>query len=770
MSLNKPIGASELPEKVQIIVGDTLRKVIFEKRNGALRSSSRDYKGIELESGKEVDEGVPYDVVILSDTNPDDPNKGKLIGRVIGQTSEVSEEKWKEVEERVTGVEKASRKATKRAAEIGALSELTTGKPMTLAERLGMSTEEAIEDFKKRVQEHEARQGSARERAERISESSAESKRTQAAIKEERAAIQEVESVLGPDSVPTLEQALVSFRLMELKEALRQDADLDEEKERLAHPPKLSLSREADAEHKLRSIKRKLKGIGVTSAAAEATADIEPKLEAIEEKREALMQESPEAFIGLHLKDLKKYRREFESGKIVETPYVEKQALEMEACVHRGQPVFIYGHLGSGKTELALHVAFKVLEERDDLVEKDVKGRIVKDKRHALVISGSKYMSQSEMYGHQVLKASEEGSTVSDFYLGPVYQAMEDGRPLVIDEVNAIPHEVLISLNHVLTRRPGDVINVQQDSGKQIIVKDGFSVIMTGNLNVGAGESAQKYVSRERMDPAFISRLKLMEHDYLPQNTDLPFKDASGVTTPSIEGVKNELYSVLVASMMDRQGNMEAPAEALEQLWQLASVARKTQEAFSGKRKAEYAQAGGRSVQVPIQYAVISMRGLKNVIDTWQADAYQKPLEREIFDVLIKDQPLPQERAWLYQLFQNEGFFKDSDGWVNSSSLQNVQNSFDVKPPKAGRGKTELEFHTPRELVQLLYGDIPERKRFPVYRGGEKEEADTGFDAEKAEKLAEYQAFAEKVAEEIKGLESMVAAHCELEQKAASAA
>jgi MoxR-like ATPase len=90
----------------------------------------------------------------------------------------------------------------------------------------------------------------------------------------------------------------------------------------------------------------------------------------------------------------------------------------------------------------------------------------------------------------QTYLAQFKGGTISDFFMGPIYCAMAEGRPVIIDEVNAIPHEVLISLNHILTRKVGDKINVQQNTGTQVEVKEGFGVMMTGNLNQGQ----EKYI------------------------------------------------------------------------------------------------------------------------------------------------------------------------------------------------------------------------------------------------------------------------------------
>lgn len=822
----EPGAANEKPLLEKIEVGEHL-EMVFRQRRDKWVSSAPDRKSAYLEDGAVAEPGKVYKVVVLQDTQSKDVGDGKLIVRIVAEGSDISEDRWKEVERQVISAEAPSLMGAKRSAEVNLLSELATANPFIAAERAGLTPEQALEKFKADVQAHEERQGREPAEARHVAQSGFESRRAEQALQEEAVQKQEVLRLLGPAGTKTLESTLISLRWKELAAALRADQKIEKEMAALAHPPQLTLAREPEAERRTRSLKKKLRAMGVTNATAKAEFDTRKRYDELQAEREALMQESPEAFISLHLKDLKQYHEQLETGKIVETPYVKQQTLELESSALRGEPVFIYGHLGSGKTELALHAAKRLLNNREDLVERDGNGEIVNDNRHALVVSGSKYMAQSELYGHQVLTvdnfdkaqihevisevekefsiwknkneaelkrvdsderlamenlahdrilqaylSSKRGGTISDFYLGPVYQAMEQGRPIIIDEVNAIPHEVLISLNHILTRRPGDTINIQQDSGRMITVKEGFTVIMTGNLNVGAGETVQKYVNREKLDPAFISRLKLMEHDYLPQATGTNFMDQHGNLVVNAENVEKELYTILLASMMDPNGNIEAPSGALKQVWDLANVARATQEAFAGKRTAEFARAGERAFPVPVQYAILSIRQLKSVIEAWQSEAYQKPLEQVIFETVIKDQPLPQERAWLYQQFQNVGFFKEADGWTNANQLTNVQSSFNVKPPKGKKRADEtlqLSFYTPRELVSTLYGDVPERKRWPIFGQAESEDDGEMSDMEKAEKLAEFREFQEQMEREIAELDKLVGDHCALELAEAGA-
>src|SRR3990172_9060538 len=60
--------------------------------------------------------------------------------------------------------------------------------------------------------------------------------------------------------------------------------------------------------------------------------------------------------------------------------------------------------------------------------------------------------------------------------LGPFLRAMREGRPIILDEMNAIPHHVLIILNDYLTRQSGDIITPPFPDMEPFEVLPGFTV------------------------------------------------------------------------------------------------------------------------------------------------------------------------------------------------------------------------------------------------------------------------------------------------------
>ena len=151
----------------------------------------------------------------------------------------------------------------------------------------------------------------------------------------------EVKQLLG--EVGSLERSLVVLQKKNLIAALREDRSLTKRRR--------ELTEEENA------ILENLDTPG--GSGLEALEDIRTELNAVTNEYEMLVQSSPEAFYGLHLKELKEYKKELKHGRIVETPYVQNKAEDIVAHLQANRPVLVYGHFGSGKTELAMHVARK---------------------------------------------------------------------------------------------------------------------------------------------------------------------------------------------------------------------------------------------------------------------------------------------------------------------------------------------------------------------------------------------------------------------------
>lgn len=595
-------------------------------------------------------------------------------------------EQWGKIEENLNKSEEKKRQAA------NASRVLYDETGVVKRDRNGKSTEEVIEKSKRpRV--------------------------TGKALEREKSFKVEAENILGAENSP--ERTLINFRKENLIKALRYERAVQEQRKKL-------LSEESE-------ILKEFDG-APSGEEMEALDEIRDELQENKELREKSLKLNPEAYFGLHLKQLKEYKKELEEGKIVETDYVKEQMEDIAVHLRANKPVLIYGHLGSGKSELAMHAAKKITG------------------KEALIISGSKNISQAEFYGHQILTVDEKtGSTKSDFFMGPIYQAMEEGKIVIIDEVNAIPHEVLISLNHILTRKAGDRINIQQDSGREIEIKDGFGIIMTGNLNQGQ----EKYIDRQDMDPAFLSRLHKIEYDYLPQSIE--------GTLESETGRENELFQLLLANVMDKNGNMEIPEDSPRKLWNLAKSARLIQNVFAGKEidgAYYFREAGGRAAKYFLQESVLSIRALENIISQWKSEGYEKELDYYIYNNFVKEGTVDSDRAYLYQVLKDQfGFFK-SDGWEQNPDYGTggIVNSFEIKSPK--NKPAARKFFGPRETAEFAFGKAPERIEWPKDLSAENLQEN-----EINPEIMELEEFKDKLKKEMEEIFNEIGEVCEIENK-----
>ena len=354
---------------------------------------------------------------------------------------------------------------------------------------------------------------------------------------------------------------------------------------------------------------------------------------------------------------LLEYRRQLLSDGFVETPGVKNEVIRILSHLQLGIPVLLRGHLGAGKTEVALHVSRRYfggepefISGSEEATKYDIYGRTQigvrpeEEKVREFKSRMDEYLRMNPTAGKKEIKDIErqyyetivvKGLTTSFFQYGPLVRAIRQGKPLVIDEMDGIPHSIIMRLNHVLTRRPGDVIKVQESGDEEILVKNGFCVIATGNIK------SFRY-KREELDAAFLSRWW-----------------SDDITYPS----QKETYEILVASLLDRRGNLQVSGmEDLDDLKRLTFAASEIQKIFTGEQL-DYLGEGAdaaRKIPASLKKSVLSLRHLWNIVRPWKAHNFDKPLENYILNEFIKPS-VAEDQIYLLQLFCRFRFYK---GWA----------------------------------------------------------------------------------------------------------
>ncbi len=353
-------------------------------------------------------------------------------------------------------------------------------------------------------------------------------------------------------------------------------------------------------------------------------------------------------------RELLEYRRQLLNGGFVETPSIRDEVMKVVSHSQLGIPVLLRGHLGAGKTEVALHVARKYfgcepefISGSEEATKYDIYGRTQigvrpqKDRIREFEHHMREYARWNPDAPKEELKEVEKqyyqaivvkGLTISFFQYGPLVRAMRDGKPLIIDEMDGIPHSIIMRLNHVLTRRPGDTVKVQENGGGDIMVKKGFAVLATANIK------SARY-KREELDAAFLSRWWSNDIRYTP---------------------RHETYQILVASLLDRRGNLQIKGpEDLDDLKRLTEAAAEIQRIFTGEQVDYFGEGADAAREIPasLKKSVLSLRHLWNIVRPWKARNFDRPLESYILNEFIRP-AVVEDQVYLVQLFCRFRFFK----------------------------------------------------------------------------------------------------------------
>lgn len=475
--------------------------------------------------------------------------------------------------------------------------------------------------------------------------------------------------------------------------------------------------------------------------------------------------DSPIIDLYARLENMVGAKKSLGSGMLVETAYVKEKIAQAMSSLAIGRPIFIHGELGAGKTEFGRHLARKYLSDphlrrwlkaHPEPTEKtrgwyNWRAEYLKQ-QEPLFISGHERASTEEIAGGRTVERAQslpperqaeivadaitnykqshpqateteikvlESAWIEAFrnpvevrsFLSPLYQAMKEGRPVIVDEINAIPHRYLIILNDAITRKPGDTVNPPVPGEEPFVVQIGYNLIGTGNWRP---EDQTTYVGRQPIDAASLSRWSLIFYDYLPNSKDGNFPDLD------IARQENELFHLMILWMVDDDLTGKWPKDTVRSLFALSQAAKEIQNTFSGKNKTVTVQSGGIDRTLmgvdAVKENVLSIRHILPILSQWKNDGYTKPLEYYLFDLYIARSELrPTEQQYIYGVFQNNGFFQGNK-WPSIDKLADIKGKTFLHDFDPVLGVPKLDFSTttkdaleetdPVEIAELLWGRI----------------------------------------------------------------
>jgi MoxR-like ATPase len=318
---------------------------------------------------------------------------------------------------------------------------------------------------------------------------------------------------------------------------------------------------------------------------------------------------------------------------------------------------------------------------------------------------------------------------IENFYSNPVmgrymmqalYRGMDTGTPVIFDEANTLPPEVMIAFYDAFTKKFGQTIDVKSDEGK-ITVKEGFCIMMTGNTGTRYDNSAR----HNDFDPAFYSRLFPIRLRYLPNADQIDIADKvserldlgklkdeilhdddrlrdavkfSQTGDPSQEDSPNashdQIFQVLLTRVLNRRlgvrvlaqrENPEIPGSGdrykfFKDLYRLSIGARILMNLFESQNvNVDFINnlrlgtligaSDSTTITKKLKTTNLSMRELiDNFISGYEQDHGNLDVEYYLFNNYIKNRPV-EEKAIIFAIMRQVGFFKVDGGWPEYENI-----------------------------------------------------------------------------------------------------
>lgn len=273
----------------------------------------------------------------------------------------------------------------------------------------------------------------------------------------------------------------------------------------------------------------------------------------LDEERSSLI-DSREKVIAvtkeLYKAEARDHKRQLDSGLLV-TDQMRTIIAEALPSLSRGEPTLFVGETGGAKTALAEYLSTEYFGVEPELV------------------SGYGDVNTYQLMGKQELR-EQDGATVSEFVSGPIIRAMEQGRPLILDEINAMSPELLKRLNKIMQLRPGDTFTIQEDSGKEVIIRPGFCIIATAN------EKSKRYKGVDDLSVEFQNRFGANIYRIRYPDSSAGYSD---------EPLENIILAR--AAIVDNDGELPPEIDANE-VYNFVKAARISQQIFSGEHGEGY--------------------------------------------------------------------------------------------------------------------------------------------------------------------------------------
>ena len=321
----------------------------------------------------------------------------------------------------------------------------------------------------------------------------------------------------------------------------------------------------------------------------------------IERKKLTGFELDPKTIDILRRREVRRMQHDLEKYSFAETESRQELIRQVLPDLLQGAPVLFQGETGSGKSQLAKYISERYLGKTPTIV------------------SVSEQIKESQIMGSRGLEAGQTVFNYSEFV-----KAQKEGRPVILDEVNLMPHEFAGLLHDLLQKRVGDVW-MHPVTGEKIPITS--PIMATANLK------SERYKQRYELDVAtlrrFIGGAGAREIHYL----DIGKKDKEG------NPIAPETLKILSAVLADRHGDIqwseEEAMQKVEEMKRFVQACRKIQEDFTLSVREGGEESLSRGDRLAFKELVITLKDQIEIMKAWKASGFTEPLDsivlREFF-------------------------------------------------------------------------------------------------------------------------------------------
>ncbi|MGC8924344.1 MAG: AAA family ATPase [Candidatus Micrarchaeia archaeon] len=301
------------------------------------------------------------------------------------------------------------------------------------------------------------------------------------------------------------------------------------------------------------------------------------------------------------------------------TTEVQKELEEkLRKAMENRKPLFLLGHTGTGKTS-GLKAAYRKMG-LDPIV-------------FACGIETTQY-DLFGIGGASVEKTKEGEKTEIGVKPAGISQAIEEDRPIILDEANALRADVLKELNPVLDAlsRSDKVVYIPT-LGRSMKLGPNFRIDFTGN------PKGEQYLGVEQFDNALGRRL---------WTHNVPY--------PSEEDMKRVIAAEAIDPIL-----LIFNENALDVGNRLVSAIRLIQVIYSGEKTDFYGHGSDvlNGKVSKLEKATASIDDLRMIFRSWRMRNYEGTPDEEIIDFIQRQNAPQDEKTLLAQIFFVHGFLQD---------------------------------------------------------------------------------------------------------------